>query len=111
MLNSYLFTPTEGKGPEIMKLLVPAGMEAPLLWDQNNKSEGNMHATRRLRDSISPVLFSLTNSCCVMLTNPYPVQVRTSVFLTHHVENIMYSFRTMKIIIDTLGMIRYIIHQ
>ncbi|KAF3321111.1 proline-, glutamic acid- and leucine-rich protein 1 [Carex littledalei] len=65
----------EGKGSEIMKLLVPAGMEAPPLWDQKNKPEGSTHATRRLRESISPLLYSLTYSCCVMLTNPYPVQV------------------------------------
>jgi hypothetical protein len=75
MLDFYFFTSAEIKGPEIMKLLVPAGQVAPPLWNQKNKSEDNMQATRRLRNSISPQLFSLTYSCCIMLTNPYPVQV------------------------------------
>ncbi|KAJ3686121.1 hypothetical protein LUZ61_015285 [Rhynchospora tenuis] len=66
----------EGKGSEVMKFLVSAGNEAPSsLVDQTKLSEGNLRATKRLRDSISPLLCSLTYSCCSMLTNPYPVQV------------------------------------
>ncbi|KAJ4744923.1 hypothetical protein LUZ62_058707 [Rhynchospora pubera] len=66
----------DGKGSEVMKLLISAGKEAPSsLVDQTKLSEGNLRATKRLRDIISPLLCSLIYSCCSMLTNPYPVQV------------------------------------
>ena len=63
----------QGRKREVEEAKRLRAEDSPSLWDQ--KSDTQVQATRRLRDLISPQLFSLTYSCCTMLTNPYPVQV------------------------------------
>lgn len=59
-----------------MKLLVPPGKGTPPpLGGQQNLEERSHNATRRLRDYTIPTISTLIHSCCMMLTNPYLVQV------------------------------------
>ncbi|OAY80601.1 hypothetical protein ACMD2_16403 [Ananas comosus] len=66
----------EAKSSEVMKLLVPPGKGTPPpLGGQQNLEERSHNATRRLRDYTIPTISTLIHCCCMMLTNPYLVQV------------------------------------
>ncbi|KAJ4831740.1 hypothetical protein Tsubulata_031012 [Turnera subulata] len=63
----------DAKWDEAVRLLVPPGEVPPLtLWDQQLLEQGSDKEKKRSKlSSISVLMFS----CCLMLNNPYPVQV------------------------------------
>ncbi|KAJ3692315.1 hypothetical protein LUZ60_012665 [Juncus effusus] len=104
----------EGKGVEIMKLLVPAGKDPPgPLGGQSQTENGNLNlnlnlnfkATKRLGEYILPLVSSLTYSCGIMLTNPYPSQVtipiKVILSLIHRVLNTDGSLVTKSVLPST----------
>ncbi|KAG0477926.1 hypothetical protein HPP92_012645 [Vanilla planifolia] len=65
----------EKKRVEILKMIVPAGKDPPLLGGQALLGDASELTTRRMRELLVPRVTALMHSCCIMLTNPYPLQV------------------------------------
>ncbi|KAK8931225.1 hypothetical protein KSP39_PZI016567 [Platanthera zijinensis] len=66
----------EKKFAEIMKMIVPSGkIPPPPLGGETLPEEVYIPATRRLHDVLVPKLTTLMHCLCIMLTNPYPLQV------------------------------------
>ncbi|KAJ6801190.1 proline-, glutamic acid- and leucine-rich protein 1 isoform X2 [Iris pallida] len=71
----------EANTPQNMRLLVPPGKDPPPPLGGHLMSEPSDQATTKLRELLVPRVSSLMHCCCIMLTNPYPVQVTVPIHL------------------------------
>ncbi|KAJ6791869.1 proline-, glutamic acid- and leucine-rich protein 1 isoform X2 [Iris pallida] len=75
------FQGLEATAPQHMRLLVPPGKEPPPPLGGHLMPEPSEQATTKLRELLVPRVSTLMHCCCIMLTNPYPVQVTVPIHL------------------------------
>lgn len=75
----------EAKSTEVVRLLVPPGKDPPPpLGGHLISEEASQPATKVLHELLVPIVSTLIHCCCMMLTNPYPVQVSCMSILPCH---------------------------
>ncbi|XP_008807711.2 proline-, glutamic acid- and leucine-rich protein 1 [Phoenix dactylifera] len=80
LLNDAFQGLEEAKGSEVVRLLVPPGKDPPPpLGGHLGSEEASQPATKVLHALLVPTVSTLMHCCCMMLTNPYPVQVAVPV--------------------------------
>ncbi|KAG1366435.1 proline-, glutamic acid- and leucine-rich protein 1 [Cocos nucifera] len=80
LLNDAFQGLEEAKSSEVVRLLVPPGKDPPpLLGGHLRSEEASQPATKVLHELLVPIVCTLIHCCCMMLSNPYPVQVTVPV--------------------------------
>ncbi|XP_010939528.1 uncharacterized protein [Elaeis guineensis] len=80
LLNDAFQGLEEAKSSEVVRLLVPPGKDpSPPLGGHLRSEEASQPATKVLHEVLVPIVSTLIHCCCIMLTNPYPVQVAVPV--------------------------------